>query len=168
MNNLNNDVMTSASVRPWIQRDAEAERVQDGAKSAIVLLADATHTDGKATVNRALLQEGSPGAPAHRHLATTEMIFVISGSLDVLVDDRVQVLGAGDLVVLPPGTTHAFAPTHGCEADMLAIFTPGQDRFEYYRLLERLHRGTATLEELTSTSHLYDNHYAESSAWQTH
>lgn len=157
---------TQDLARPFIQRDADAERVQDGAKSAIVLLADAQHTGGQATVNRAHLEVGSPGAPAHSHQATTEMIFVVSGSLDVLVNDQVQVLGAGDLVVLPPGTTHAFAPTQGSAADMLAIFTPGQDRFEYYRLLERLHRGTATLEELTATSHLYDNHYAESHVWQ--
>jgi quercetin dioxygenase-like cupin family protein len=156
----------SVTTVPWIQRASDAERVQDGPTSSIVLLADAEHTGGRATINRAVLEVGSPGAPAHRHLSTTEAIFVISGSLDVLVDEEVHTLDAGDLVVLPPGTAHAFAPTQGRSADMLAIFTPGQDRFEYYRLLERLHRGTATLQDLAATSHLYDNHYTESPVWK--
>lgn len=156
----------SRPTQPWILRGREAERVQDGPTSSIVLLADAEHTGGQATVNRAILEVGSPGAPAHRHLSTTETIFVISGSLDVLVDDEVHTLEADDLVVLPPGTAHAFAPTPGRCADMLAIFTPGQERFEYYRLLERLHRGTASLEELRATSERYDNHYTESEVWQ--
>jgi quercetin dioxygenase-like cupin family protein len=151
--------------RPWIQRASDAERVQDGPTSSIVLLADAEHTDGQLTINRAFLEVGSPGAPAHRHLDTTEAIFVISGSLDVLVEEQVHTLVAGDLVVLPPGTAHAFAPSEGHPADMLAVFTPGQDRFEYYRLLERLHLGSATLQDLAATSHRYDNHYTESDVW---
>lgn len=153
---------------PWLVRGHEAEKVQDGATSELILLADAEHSDGQLTVNRARLQAGSPGAPAHRHHSTTETIFVIGGSLDVLVEEDVHTVRAGDLIVLSPGTTHAFAPTAGHDADMLAIFTPGLDRFEYYRLLERLYRGTATLAELTATSSRYDNHYAQSAVWEQH
>ncbi|KAA1424300.1 cupin domain-containing protein [Nocardioides antri] len=151
---------------PLVVRAAEAERVQDGPTSEIVLLADGEHTNGGVTINRALLELGSPGAPVHRHLDTTECLYVIDGALDVLVDDEVHTLRSGDLAVLTPGTAHAFAPAAGHRADMLAIFAPGQERFAYYRLLERLHRGTATLDELMATAALYDNHYAESEAWQ--
>lgn len=150
---------------PLIVRAADAERVLDGPTSELVLLADGQHTDGGLTINRALLEVGSPGAPVHRHLATTECLYVIDGALDVLVGDAVHTLGAGDLAVLTPGTAHAFAPAKGHRADMLAIFAPGQERFAYYRLLERLHRGTATLDELMATAATYDNHYAESGAW---
>lgn len=158
--------MNTTDTTPWIVRNAEAERVQDGEFSGLTLLADGEHTGGALTVNRALLEAGSPGAPSHRHLHATETIFVIAGSLDVLVGEEVSALGAGDMVVLPPGTAHAFAPTSGASADMLAVYTPGQHRFDYYRLLERLYRGTATLEELRATSDHYDNHYVESPAWQ--
>lgn len=157
--------MSTTTGADWLVRDRDAERVADGPSSEIVLLADAAHTGGRLTINRAVLEVGSPGAPAHRHESTTEALFVIAGSLDVLVDDEVHALGSGDLVVLAPGTTHAFAPTKGRSADMLAVFTPGQDRFDYYRLLERLHLGTATLDELVAAAPSYDNHYAESAAW---
>jgi len=158
--------MNTIDTQAWIVRNAEAEQVQDGEFSRITLLADGEHTGGGLTVNRARLEVGSPGAPSHRHLHATETIFVIDGSLDVLVGEEVSTLGAGDLVVLPPGTAHAFAPTSGAYADMLAVYTPGQRRFEYYRMLERLYRGEVTLAELQATSDLYDNHYVESPAWQ--
>lgn len=158
--------MNPNNVTPWIVRGSEAEQVQDGEFSRLTLLADGEHTAGSLTVNRARLEVGSPGAPSHLHRRATETILVIAGSLDVLIGDEVSALGTGDMVVLPPGTTHAFAPTRGCCADMFAVYTPGQHRFEYYRLLERLYRGEATLEELQATSDHYDNHYVQSPTWQ--
>lgn len=165
MNDTTPGADTTTASAPLVVRASDAERVQDGPTSELVLLADGEHTDGGLTINRALLDVGSPGAPVHRHLSTTECLYVIDGALDVLVGDEVHTVTAGDLVVLTPGTAHAFAPAPGRSADMLAIFAPGQERFAYYRLLERLHRGTATLDELMATAATYDNHYATSEAW---
>ena len=165
--NTTSQADSTTTSTPLVVRAADAERVQDGPTSELVLLADGEHTEGGLTINRALLEVGSPGAPVHRHLSTTECLYVIDGALDVLVDDEVHTLTAGDLAVLTPGTAHAFAPAPGRSADMLAIFAPGQERFAYYRLLERLHRGTATLDELTATASTYDNHYATSTAWES-
>lgn len=152
----------------WIARASTAERVQDGPTSELHLLADGQHTGGGLTINRALLEAGSPGAPAHSHSRTTEAIVVLGGSLDVLLGEQVVTLGTGDLVVVQPGVVHAFAPTAGVGADMLAVFTPGQERFEYYRLLEQLYRGTATVADLTANAERYDNQYASSEAWTEH
>ncbi|HWS34946.1 MAG TPA: cupin domain-containing protein [Actinoplanes sp.] len=152
----------------WIARAATAEHVQDGPTSELHLLADAQHTGGALTINRAILDVGSPGAPAHSHSRTTEAILVLDGSLDVLTGDRVATLTTGDLVVIQPGVVHAFAPTAGCVADMLAVYTPGQQRFEYYRLLERLYRGEATVDDLTAGADRYDNRYATSETWKRH
>ena len=152
----------------WVARAATAERVQDGAASELHLLADGEHTGGGLTINRALLESGSPGAPAHSHSRTTEAVVVLGGSLDVLLGEEVVTLGAGDLVVVQPGVVHAFAPSVGSGADMLAIFTPGQERFEYYRLLEQLYRGTATVDDLAANAERYDNQYAVSDAWTEH
>lgn len=165
--NTTSQADSTTTSTPLVVRAADAERVQDGPTSELVLLADGEHTEGGLTINRALLEVGSPGAPVHRHLSTTECLYVIDGALDVLVDDEVHTLTAGDLAVLTPGTAHAFAPAPGRSADMLAIFAPGQERFAYYRLLERLHRGTATLDELMATASTYDNHYATSAAWES-
>jgi quercetin dioxygenase-like cupin family protein len=149
-----------------IVRSASAETIADGPASTITLLADGEHTHGATTINRAHLAAGSPGAPAHRHAHATETIFVIDGSLDVLIGDDIHTLTAGDLVFIDAGTAHAFAPTPGLTADMLAIYTPGQDRFAYYRMLQQLHLGEITLAELQSTSDRFDNHYVDSAVWR--
>lgn len=49
--------------QPHVIRDRDAERVQDGATSEIVLLADGADTQSRLTINRAALEIRSPGAP---------------------------------------------------------------------------------------------------------
>ena len=49
---------------------------------------------------------------------------------------------------------------------MLAIYTPGQERFAYYRMLEQLHLGEISLAELQATSDRFDNHYVDSPLWR--
>ena len=149
-----------------IVRATSAEAIADGPLSSITLLADGEHTAGATTINRAFLAAGSPGAPAHRHEHATETIFVIAGSLDVLIDDDIHTLTTGDLVFIDAGTAHAFAPTPGSTADMLAIYTPGQERFAYYRMLQQLHLGEITLADLQATSDRFDNHYVDSPLWR--
>lgn len=162
---MNQDLMPSGA---WIARASTAERVQDGPTSGLQLLVDGEQSGGALTINRAVLEPGSPGAPAHSHTRTTEAIFVVDGSLDVLLGEQVVTLGAGDLVVVPPAIVHAFAPSTGSGADMLAIFTPGQERFAYYRLLEQLYRGSATLDDLAANADRFDNQYAVSDIWAQH
>ncbi|MFG2987970.1 cupin domain-containing protein [Streptomyces sp. NPDC048257] len=151
---------------PVIVRARSAETLQDGATSLITLLADAHHTQGALTANRATLHKGSPGAPAHFHTKATEMFFVLDGSLRVLLGDKVVTLEKGDFVTVPPQLPHAFAPAPGEAADLLVAFTPGMDRFDYYRLLERVFQGEATIDDIKASSTQYDNHYYESPAWQ--
>ncbi|MEV7017154.1 cupin domain-containing protein [Streptomyces sp. NPDC093991] len=156
----------NASARPVLVRADSAETLRDGAASLITLLADSDGTQGALTANRATLRKGSPGAPAHFHTRATEMFFVLGGSLRVLLGDRIVTLGAGDFVTVPPRLPHAFAPARDEEADVLVAFTPGMDRFDYYRLLERVHRGEATVEDIRASSERYDNHYCASPLWQ--
>ncbi|WP_448811452.1 cupin domain-containing protein [Agromyces bauzanensis] len=158
--------MTTTTLTHTIVRGDEAERVADGPTSTITLLADREHTNDASSINRAFLAVGSPGAPAHSHDHATETILVIAGSLDVLIDEEVHTLMAGDLVFIAAGTTHAFAPTPGHEADTLSFYTPGQGRFPYYRMLEQLHRGEITVADLQATADRFDNHYVDSAAWR--
>ncbi|MFF8382540.1 cupin domain-containing protein [Streptomyces kanasensis] len=146
-------------------RAETAESLQDGATSLITLLADAGVTGGALTANKATFREGSPGAPAHFHTRATEMFLVLDGAMRVLVDDEVLTLRKGDFLTVPPTVPHAFAPAPGSEAEMLVVFTPGMDRFDYYRLLERVHRGEATVQDIRDSAQQYDNHYVESPVW---
>ncbi|MFF3001858.1 hypothetical protein ACFVTF_03495 [Kitasatospora sp. NPDC057940] len=51
-------------------------------------------------------------------------------------------------------------------ADLLIVITPGVERFDYFRLLERIRAGEATVEELLAKQDLFDNHFLESSSWR--
>ncbi|GGR67105.1 cupin [Streptomyces humidus] len=154
------------SSSPLLVRADRAETVQDGALSLITLLADAGATDGALTANKAAFAEGSPGAPAHFHTKATEVFLVLDGTMRFLVGDEVRTLGTGDFLTVPPTVPHAFAPAPGSTAELLVLFTPGLHRFDYYRLLERVCRGEADVEEIRASSELYDNHYVASPLWQ--
>jgi len=157
--------LTSAA-KPVLVRAHQAEALQDGATSLITLLADSNVTGSALTANRATFQKGSPGAPAHFHTRATEMFFVLSGAMRILVDHEVVTLGQGDFLTVPPTVPHAFAPAPDSEAELLVVFTPGMDRFDYYRLLERVFRGEASVQDIRDSSERFDNHYFESPVWQ--
>lgn len=146
-------------------RAAGAESLDGDPGSVITLLADADTTAGLLTSNRSLMRAGSEGAPPHFHRRAAELFFMLDGRLEVLLDNLIEVLEAGDLLVVPPGMAHAFAPTSDSDADVLFVFTPGTERFDYYRLLDKAHRGEADWSLVTETQDRFDNHYVESAIW---
>ncbi|MFI0405538.1 cupin domain-containing protein [Actinomadura sp. 3N508] len=160
-----NAAVSNQSNAPVLVRSESAESLQDGATSLITLLADAGATGGALTANKATFQKGSPGAPTHFHTKATEMFFVLDGTMRILVDEEILILGRGDFLTVPPTVPHAFAPAPGSEAEMLVVFTPGLERFDYYRLLERVYRGEATVQDIRDSSQQYDNHYFDSPVW---
>ncbi|MFD4192810.1 cupin domain-containing protein [Amycolatopsis thermoflava] len=143
-------------------RATEAEVLADAPGSRITLLTDTATL----TSNRATFEPGATGAPPHFHTKATEVFFVLSGRLDVLLDEEVVTLGEGDFLTVPPRVPHAFAPAAGSPADVLVTFTPGMDRFDYYRLLHRVNRGEADPREIRESQERYDNHYVDSQVWR--
>jgi quercetin dioxygenase-like cupin family protein len=151
---------------PVIARAVTAEKLAHAQRSVMTLLADSSQTGGALSVTRSTFPDGGDGAPSHFHTTTSESLFVIEGRLQVLAGDEVVVLEAGDFVSIPPGLPHAFGAARGFDADVLAIFTPAADRFDYYRLLERVGSGEADPAEIPASGERYDNHYVASEAWQ--
>ncbi|MFJ9417214.1 cupin domain-containing protein [Streptomyces sp. NPDC101227] len=147
-----------------LTRAAEAETTSDPS-SLMTLLADSDTTGGLLTSYRSTFAEGAVGAPAHFHTRAAELFFVIDGALRVLVDEEITVLEAGDFLLVPPHTPHAFAAARGREADVFFAFTPGMARFDYLRLLDRVMRGEASPEEIKASSERFDNHYVDSPVW---
>ncbi|MER7350978.1 cupin domain-containing protein [Streptomyces aurantiacus] len=169
-NDVNTNSLTSAPATPLqavLTRGAEAETCADPS-SVMTLLGESGAGAGAAgfTSYRSSFAAGAVGAPAHFHTKATELFFVISGSLQVLVGEEVTVLNAGDFLAVPPHTPHAFAAAPGCEADVLFVFTPGMDRFDYLRLLGRVLRGEADPKEIAESSERFDNHYVDSPVWR--
>ncbi|MBV9230345.1 MAG: cupin domain-containing protein [Chloroflexi bacterium] len=130
------------------------------------LLADADATGGALSIMRTTMGEGIEGARPHTHRKSAEFFYVLDGELQLLAGDKVVTAGKGDLVAVPPDMPHAFRTTPGHSADFLIIQAPGLPRFGYFRLLERISKGEATLEDLMASQELYDNHFLESHVWQ--
>lgn len=147
-----------------LTRSAEAETCADPS-SVMTLLGESSGAAGF-TSYRSTFATGAVGAPSHFHTKATELFFVISGSLQVLVGEEITVLNAGDFLAVPPHTPHAFAAAPGCEADVMFVFTPGMDRFDYLRLLGRVLRGEADPKEIAESSERFDNHYVDSPVWR--
>ncbi|MFF3115082.1 cupin domain-containing protein [Kitasatospora sp. NPDC057904] len=156
---------SAAPFEPVLTRHADAETCADPS-SVMRLFADSDRTADGFTSYRSTFAEGAVGAPAHVHTKATELFFVISGSLRVLVGEEITVLDAGDFLAVPPHTPHAFASAPGCEADVLFVFTPGMGRFDYLRLLGRVMRGEADPKEIAESAERFDNHYVDSPVWR--
>jgi quercetin dioxygenase-like cupin family protein len=63
--------------------------------------------DGEAVLVEMWVEPGG-GVPAHVHPAMEERFEVISGELSFLAGRKWHVAGAGETVVVPPGTRHAY------------------------------------------------------------
>lgn len=142
-------------------RGADTEILTGDPGGTIALLADTAAL----TANRSTFRQGADGAPPHFHTEASELFVVLDGALDVLLDERIRTLAAGDVLLVPPRMPHAFGAAAGSDADVLFVFTPGIGRFDYYRLLDRVHRGLAAPQEIRDSKQRFDNHYVESSAW---
>ncbi|MFF7447017.1 MULTISPECIES: cupin domain-containing protein [unclassified Streptomyces] len=147
-----------------IVRDAEAETL-GGAPVAVKLLADSSASGGALSTVRVTLGEGADGAKPHLHRHSAEMFFLLDGAAELLSGDDVVTAEAGDLVIVPPGRPHAFAAVPGATADLLIVITPGVERFEYFRHLQRIRLGEAGPESLLEVQELYDNHFLRSETW---
>ena len=149
-----------------VVREADAE-VLGLAQLSTRLLADSDATGGALSIMRTSMAEGIEGARPHTHTKSAEFFYVLDGELQLLAGSQVITARQGDLVAIPPNMAHAFATPSGQRADFLIILAPGLERFGYFRLVERLSRGEATLEELLASQDLYDNHFLDSPAWRT-
>ncbi|GGN73142.1 cupin [Streptomyces albiflavescens] len=147
-----------------IVRSAEAE-VIGRAPTAIQLLADSSSTGGALSTLRATLTDGADGAKPHHHAGSAELFYMLDGTAQLLSGEEIVTAERGDLVVVPPGVPHAFSAAPGHDADILIVITPGVERFEYFRHLERIAFGKVPPESLLEVQELYDTYFRQSPAW---
>lgn len=147
-----------------IVRSAEAE-VIGRTPTTIRLLADSSSTGGALSTQRVTLAGGADGARPHRHDDSAELFYMLDGTAQLLSGEQVVTAERGDLVVVPPGLPHAFAAAPGEDADILIVITPGVERFEYFRHLERVAYGKVPPESLLDVQELYDTYFLTSAPW---
>lgn len=149
-----------------VVRAQEAEELEFPDGSSMRLLTDSPASGGTPSVHRATLRHGGLGASPHHHLTATEMFYVLSGSVQLLVGEVLVVATEGDLAVVPPGMAHAFAATPGGDAELVVVVTPGIERFELFRRLARLAAGLEAPGKLVNDQSRYDTYANDSPAWR--
>lgn len=86
------------------------------------VLAGASETAGRFVLME-ISAVGGGGPPRHRHNAEDETIYVLEGSLTVVLDDQPRLVRARECIVLPRGRDHTYRVNSG-EARLLVCFTP--------------------------------------------
>lgn len=70
------------------------------------------------------LAPGRKGPPPHRHRHETETFAIVSGRMTLWVGGEKREVGPGDVVAVPPGTTHRFL-NHGSEPVVVDVSLDG-------------------------------------------
>ncbi|HET6744104.1 MAG TPA: cupin domain-containing protein [Kribbella sp.] len=154
-----------ADMKAVLTRGAEAERLGE-APNQTWLIADADHTDGIMNVVRTTLGAGVDGPPPHFHSQSPEMFYLLDGALRLLAGDQVLTVTKGDYLLVPPMMHHAWGTPMDTGADVLIVKAPGNNRFEYFRLGDRIRRGEASPAEVLATAELFDNHFVDNPTWR--
>nr|WP_280305027.1 cupin domain-containing protein [Nocardia abscessus] len=102
----------------------------------------------------------------HHHTKSTEIFYVLGGTMEFLVDGARSTVGEGGLVVVAPGTVHAFGAAADGPAEFLAVLTPGIVRFEYFRQLGRIARGEADWDSMNELHDRFDVHFDGGPRWR--
>ena len=131
------------------------------------LLADKADTAGAFSVVHGTLRTGADGRP-HTHKGSSELFYVLDGCVDILVGEDVVSAGKGDLAIVAPNTLHAFAAAKGQVADLLILFSPAIDRFDYFRLLKNVVDGKGTGPDILASQERFDNWFADTAAWNAY
>lgn len=136
-------------------RDREIVSTATGNRTGLVLDSDAT--GGAVSVLSVYLPQGANGAAPHLHTRSTELFYVVSG--------RLEILEQGDTLLVPRLMPHAFGATGNSDVNVLTVLSPGVQRFDYFRLLDRIVHQQADISELQAAQETYDNHFVESAVW---
>jgi mannose-6-phosphate isomerase-like protein (cupin superfamily) len=156
----------SAFDRSVVVRSAQAE-VVGRPPTRVRLLADSSSTGTVLSAIRVTLENGADGAKPHHHSGSAELFYVLDGTVEVLSGTDIVNAEQGDLIVVPPGLSHAFGASRGRSADLLIVITPGVERFGYFRKLERIAYGHEPPESLREVQELYDTYFESSPPWET-
>ncbi|NUW30987.1 cupin domain-containing protein [Nonomuraea sp. SMC257] len=153
--------MTFTTSQALVVPAGTAEVVELPEGGAFTLLADASDTAGALGANRLALGRGRDGARPHYHALSTELFYVLDGAMEFLLGEETLTVTRGALVVVPPRMPHAFRAAPDAEADLLAVLTPGVDRFGYFRRLGRVQHGLEPFDGLLTEQERYDVHFVQ-------
>ncbi len=156
--------ITASHIPAVIRQPGEAE-VHGTDQVTMRLLIDAHETGHSLSTLEVTMAPGADGATPHYHTRSEELFYVAEGELQVMAGDEIVTVGAGGSIVVPRLMPHAFGAAPDSAARILIALTPGVQRFEYFRVLEKVAHGEATLAELAAVQDEFDNHFVDAPRW---
>lgn len=78
---------------------------------------------------------GEAVKPAHSHPKSEELIYIITGSGKVMIDDKVGDVRAGSAILFEEGKVHMLKNTGEVEMKVICFFAPATD-MDNYRMFE--------------------------------
>ena len=154
------------SVQAAILGDGEGREIRIRSGNVIFKTVGA-ETGGQVGIFEQTMQKGDPGPVPHFHKETTEMFYLLEGSLDFVLDGSPRVIEAGGFVRVPPNTVHHFSQRGEIPARFLIMFSPGRARERYFEGLAAIaaEPGPSDRTRLVALMHEYDQFLADEDAY---
>lgn len=108
-----------------------------GPNDRYTFLVTGAQSDGAYFIMEADVPPGG-GPPPHIHHREQESFYLLDGTLEIQMEDKVVQASKGDFVHIARGTVHGFRNTGSATARMLVIFSPGGIEGFFEDTLERV------------------------------
>jgi mannose-6-phosphate isomerase-like protein (cupin superfamily) len=133
----------------------------------IVFKTVGAETEGRVGIFEQTMQKGDPGPLPHFHKETTEMFYLLEGSLDFVLDGAARSVEAGGFIRVPPNTVHEFSQRGDVPARFLIMFSPGKARERYFEGLAAIaaEDGPPDRKRLVELMHEHDQFLADEAAY---
>ncbi len=97
--------------KPLISSGSDGRKYKLGAQenTEVLFKADGEEVANQYAITEWWLESGGPGPAPHVHENNDELIYVLEGSVSVLLGEEWSEHDKGSLIVIPAGTTHTFA-----------------------------------------------------------
>jgi mannose-6-phosphate isomerase-like protein (cupin superfamily) len=113
------------TTEPIVSLPGDGQKITAANGIEISVKAKAHQTNGHWSMIEYLLPHSLPGPPPHFHKKTQEMFYILEGSLQFVLDDKIIDAPSSTLVVVPEGSVHTFRNISKENVRFQVWFSPG-------------------------------------------
>ncbi len=121
-----------------IQEPGEGIRTIDLAGTTVTAKADGAATGDAFVVAETTLAPGGFEPPLHLHREMAEVLYLLSGRLDLQVDDDRRIAVPGTFVSIPPGVAHTMSVAGEEPVRMLMILSNPTRANQMFEVMEQV------------------------------
>ena len=140
------EIHVAGSSASAIVRNGAAAEAVEVSGNRIAYLADADETGGALGAIEFTAPRAFAGPPPHVHRGFHDVVFVLEGTIDVVLGEEAYAAGEGAFVHAPPGVAHTFSNPSDAPLRFLNLYVPGG----FERFFRERAAATAAGVELTS------------------